>query len=332
MAEVTTADSTAAGEPGAGRSGGFDLDFPRAHGALPGTAGFRRSSAHFRVDEELGFAPDGDGEHLYLQVRKTDQNTRWVARLLAEHFAVDAAVVGYSGLKDRHAITVQWFSVQLPGGSAVPELPALEGCEILAAGRHPRKLRPGSHRRNHFVIRLSDFEGDRAALVERLACIARHGVPNYFGEQRFGIGGGNLREVERILAARSPRFKGNKGGLYLSAARSWLFNQVLAARVLDGSWLEEDAEGPLWGRGRPRVAEDVAGYEAAVLAAWQPWCDALEHSGLRQERRPLALSVEDLCWHWEDDDLVLGFSLPPGCYATALLRETAVLTLSEAMV
>lgn len=336
--DETIADLTAAGER-VGQSGStFDLDFPRAHGELPGTAGFRRSSADFRVDEELGFAPEGEGEHLYLQVRKTDQNTRWVARLLAEHFAVASAAVGYSGLKDRRAITVQWFSVQLPGGSEVPVLPALEGCEILASGRHPRKLRPGSHRRNHFVIRLSRFEGDRNALAERLALIARRGIPNYFGEQRFGIGGGNLHEVERILSARSPRFKsrgnnkGDKGGLYLSAARSWLFNQVLAARVLDGSWLADAADGPLWGRGRSPAADDVARYEAAVFAIWQPWCDALEHSGLRQERRALALPVEDLSWSWEGDDLVLDFSLPPGCYATALLRELVVLTLSEAMV
>ncbi|MCK9469653.1 MAG: tRNA pseudouridine(13) synthase TruD [Porticoccaceae bacterium] len=303
----------------------YSLDFPRAHGTPAGKALFRTVSADFQVDETLGFTPEGRGEHLYLQVRKTDQNTRWVAGLLASAFAVDLAAVGYSGLKDRRAITTQWFSVTLPGAEEVPPLPVLEGCEIIAAGRHPRKLRPGSHRENRFLIRLRQFEGDRDALVARLEAVGRSGVPNYFGEQRFGIDGGNLLEVERILAMRSPRFKGRRGGLYLSAARSWLFNQVLAARVLDGSWQEEGADGPLWGRGRTLAVATLAEREAAVLAPWQSWCDALEHSGLRQERRLLGLTPGDFHWTLEGDELVLGFTLPPGCYATALLRELAVL-------
>jgi len=306
--------------------GARSLDFPRAHGAPAGEALLRAVSADFQVDEDLGFAPEGAGEHLYLRVRKTDQNTRWVAGLLADAFGVDLATVGYGGLKDRRAVTTQWFSVALPGGTGVPSLPALNGCEIIEAGRHPRKLRPGNHRANRFLIRLRQFEGDGAALAARLDEVGRVGVPNYFGEQRFGIDGGNLVEVERILAMRSPRFKGRRGGLYLSAARSWVFNQVLAARVLDGSWLEAGADGPLWGRGRTLAAADMAEREAVVLAPWRAWCDALEHSGLRQERRPLRLLPGDYRWVLEEGDPVLCFTLPPGCYATALLRELALLT------
>jgi tRNA pseudouridine13 synthase len=307
----------------------YSLAFPCAHGEPAGEAVFRAESADFQVQEELGFAPEGNGEHVYLQIRKTDQNTRWVAGLLADAFQVEPAVVGYSGLKDRRAITTQWFSVALPGQAGLPAVPSLEGCEILDIGRHPRKLRPGSHRCNRFLIRLRQFQGDDEALAARLDGVARLGVPNYFGEQRFGIDGGNLVEVSRILAMRSPRFKGRRGGLYLSAARSWLFNQVLAARVLDGSWQEENADGPLWGRGRTQAAGLVAEREAAVLAPWQAWCDALEHSGLRQERRPLRLLPGDFVWRREAADLVLQFSLPPGCYATALLRELAMLSVPD---
>ena len=148
-------------EPGAGV---FELNFPRAHGALPGTALFRRECADFQVDEDLGVEPAGQGEHLYLRIRKTDQNTRWVAKLLGEYFGIDPGLVGYGGLKDRRAVTTQWFSLQLPGGEGLPPLPALPGCEVLAATRHPRKLRPGSHRGNRFVIRLRDFSGDLPAL------------------------------------------------------------------------------------------------------------------------------------------------------------------------
>lgn len=309
----------------------LDLDFPRAHGEVPGAALFRQACADFQVDEDLGIEPEGRGEHLYLRIRKSDQNTRWVAKLLGEHFGVDPGLVGHAGLKDRRAVTTQWFSLQLPGTEGVPPLPSLAGCEILAAARHPRKLRTGSHRGNRFVIRLRDFTGDVDGLEARLGLIAAEGVPNYFGEQRFGIDGGNLAEVRRILAMPSPRFKGQRGGLYLSAARSWLFNQVLAARVRDGSW-RAVADGPLWGRGRTIAAPEVAAYEEAVLAPWQPWRHALEHSGLRQERRALVLRPEQLTWWWDGADLVLAFALAPGCYATAVLRELAVLTAPEPMV
>lgn len=314
----------------AASSGAHSLDFPRAHGGPAGSVLFRAVSADFQVDEELGFTLEGHGEHLYMHIRKTDQNTRWVAALLAEAYGVDPAVVGYSGLKDRRAVTTQWFSVALPEKGGETQRPELQGCEILAAGRHPRKLRPGSHEANRFRIRLRSFEGDRQVLTQRLDAIGRLGVPNYFGEQRFGIDGNNLLEVERILAMRSPRFKGRRGGLYLSAARSWLFNQVLAARVLEGSWQEPGADGPLWGRGRSVAAGAVAEQESVLLAPWRAWCDALEHSGLRQERRPLQLIPQDFDWKLlEEGDLVLSFTLPPGTYATAILRELAWLTVPE---
>lgn len=329
---TTEADKVPRGDT----SSEFSLNFPFSLGIPTATAGFRGRSEDFVVDEELGFVPEGTGEHLYLHIRKQDQNTRWVAKLLAEHFAVEEVAVGYSGLKDRRAITSQWFSVHLPGSDDLPSLPLLEGCEILASGRHPRKLRPGTHTRNHFVIRLVDVSGvAEAAMDARLEAIATQGVPNYFGEQRFGIDCGNLREVEKILGHRNPRFKGKRGGLYLSAARSWLFNQVLAARVAEGSWRHgEEAsipDGPLWGRGRPLVNGPQAALEAAILAPWQHWCHGLEHSGLKQERRALVLVPGNLQWRREGSDLVLLFSLPPGCYATAVLRELALLTGPGAM-
>lgn len=325
------------------RAADFSLDFPFSLGRPVAIAGFRTLCADFVVEEELGFTPEGGGEHLYLHIRKENQNTRWVAKLLAEYFAVEEQAVGYSGLKDRHAITSQWFSIHLPGAENPLPLPIVEGCEILASSRHPRKLRPGTHLRNHFEIRLRDVSGSsRQEIDARLEAIVVNGVPNYFGEQRFGIDGGNLREVEKILAQRQPRFKGRRGGLYLSAARSWLFNQVLAARVLDNSWraaqaatddsAATQADGPLWGRGRSQVDAELAAREADILAPWQHWCHGLEHSGLKQERRPLALMPGNLQWRWEGSDLILQFSLPPGCYATAVLRELAVLTVPEAMV
>ena len=305
----------------------FALNFAHALGEPAWALGFRTHMSDFQVAETLGFTPDGDGEHLLLHLRKTGQNTRWVALQLANFYGVPEYSVGYCGLKDRRAVTSQWFSVQLPGNTA-PALPAIEGCEVIDSARHLRKLRPGMHRDNRFTIRLRDGAGHQDAINGRLAAIARSGVPNYFGEQRFGRDAGNLREVAAIVSRPRPRFRGKKGGLYLSAARSWLFNLVLDRRVRDGSW-QMVPDGPLWGRGRSAADVDTGATEAEVLAPWRHWCEVLEHSGLSQERRPLVLMPDSFAWSWQDGDLTLSFGLPPGTFATALLREVAGLRVAD---
>lgn len=305
---------------------GFSLDFPRAGGEPACEAGFRVDPADFRVDENLGFVPEGAGEHLLVHLCKTGENTRWVAASLAAHFGVEETAVGYCGLKDRRAVASQWFSVHLPGRDASPPT-ALPGCELLGAARHPRKLRRGDHADNSFVIRLRFDAGAREDVEPRLRRIAAEGVPNYFGEQRFGIQGQNLGEVARIVARSRPRFRGRRGALYLSAARAWLFNQVLAERVVRGDWRDvRAADGPLWGRGRSPAPADQARDEERILAPWLNWCLALEHSGLKQERRDLVLTPGEFDWRWLPDSVLeLSFALPPGTYATAVLRELALL-------
>ena len=301
----------------------FSLDFPRALSRPAHRAGFRTFPEDFRVDEVLGFYPAGEGEHLYLKIRKTGENTRWIAHRLAGFYGVPDGAVGYCGMKDRRAVTTQWFSVHLPGAGDFGD-PQLTGCEILETARHRHKLKPGMHAGNGFVIVLRCPPGAREDLDRRLAAIAAGGVPNYFGEQRFGRDGGNLREVAGIVASGRPRFRGKRGGIYLSAARAWLFNQVLAAHVASGEW-RCIPDGPLWGRGRLPVAQSLAEQEQAILASWNTWCDALEHSGLRQQRRTLVLTPDQLTWRWSGDNLNLSFALPPGAYATAVLREVAEL-------
>ncbi|WP_461482193.1 tRNA pseudouridine(13) synthase TruD [Porticoccus sp.] len=325
----------------------FTLDFPRALGAVPGRALFRQTPEDFQVTERLGFELAGEGEHLCLYLEKRGQNTRWVAGMLAEHFAVDDVAVGYCGMKDRHALTRQWFSVYLPGSQEAPAstAPVIAGCSVLETVRHNKKLRRGVHADNHFVIRLRQLEGDRSAVERRLGVIASQGVPNYFGEQRFGREAGNLLEADRLLKSkaaehqqrrRKSRQPASRGGLYLSAARAYLFNLVLAERVRQQNWNrplegEMDPSGPMWGRGRSQVPEPVRLLESAVLQPWQDWCHGLEFSGLSQERRVLSLLPGEFSWHWlgQDDsdgtNLQLSFSLPSGCFATALLREVAEL-------
>jgi len=248
------------------RAADFSLDFPFSLGRPVAIAGFRTLCADFVVEEELGFTPEGGGEHLYLHIRKENQNTRWVAKLLAEYFAVEEQAVGYSGLKDRHAITSQWFSIHLPGAENPLPLPIVEGCEILASSRHPRKLRPGTHLRNHFEIRLRDVSGSsRQEIDARLEAIVVNGVPNYFGEQRFGIDGGNLREVEKILAQRQPRFKGRRGGQPRAPGCSTRYWQR-------GCWITAGAppRQPLMTALRHRLmARCGAGVAARLMLSWR---------------------------------------------------------------
>lgn len=299
------------------------LNFPHAYGPPSAQALFRSVPEDFQVDEDLGIDLTGAGEHLYLQLRKRGQNTLWLARELARFCGVRNFDVGYSGLKDRQAVTTQWFSVYLPKGLQ-SDLSGFqpEGVELLQATWHSHKLKAGMHRSNRFSIRLRNLS---SPVDERLAQVAK-GVPNYFGEQRFGIDGGNLRQAQTFLIERRPIKNRKERGLILSAARSYLFNLVLAQRVQEGSWstaLEGEAEpsGPLWGRGRPQVSGEVLALETAVLADWQDWCHALEHQGLQQERRALRCVPMNFQADKEGSDLLVSFSLEPGQFATAVLRE-----------
>ena len=319
---------------------------------------FRAEFEDFKVDEILGFDFSGEGEHLCLHIEKQGENTRWVAKLLAEYFEVDEMAIGYCGLKDRRAITRQWFSVHLPNTPDI-RLPVQSEYQVLESYRHNKKLRRGMHQANSFVIRLREVQGDREAVDGRLQQILEQGVPNYFGEQRFGIDGGNLPEADSLLRTQygADRIKDSgkkrgrgkrgspRGGIYMSAARSYLFNLVLAERVKQGNWsrlleaavdkgtvesgtLEsKSATGPMWGRGRSNVPEAVREFEQLVLSDWQDWTNALEFSGLQQERRSLVLNPEGFSWQWlpsakdSETDLELSFSLSSGCFATSVLRE-----------
>lgn len=328
---------------------------PFAYGGPVASGRLRERPQDFRVDERLGFEPDGEGEHRLLLVCKTDANTEWVARRLAAHAGVPLSAVGYAGLKDRHAVTTQWFSVHT-GLDRDPDWSSLDapGVEVLDCRRHRRKLRRGALTGNRFHIRVAASSADPEALTERLGVIGRRGVPNYFGPQRFGNREGNLYAAHALFTGRAPRVKRHLRGLWLSAARSQLFNEVLARRVARGDWdrplpgdrmqlagshasflaqavddlLEERCRafdihpsGPLWGAGEALTAGQAEALESEVAAAFALWARGLAAAGLDQERRPLRLAVAALETKIEDDALEIAFELPAGGYATAVLRE-----------
>ncbi|MBX2824354.1 MAG: tRNA pseudouridine(13) synthase TruD [Gammaproteobacteria bacterium] len=342
----------------------------RALGQPECTVIYRQQPEDFHVDEALGFDADGDGDHVLLQITKTGLNTADIVDRLVARLGVKQVDVGFCGLKDRIAVTRQWFSVHVPG-RANPLMVELLNSPSLGAGatierceQHRRKLRPGSHQANRFELTLRAPVQKHGKLLERAEQIRIEGFPNYFGEQRFGHG---CRNLDRALLLLSPgKWRNRKPGrrqrsLYLSAARSFLFNEILASRINAGTWLSPQPGEPLMLAGSrsffladasattssdqtlPRSLEQriidhdvhttgalwgrsVDGLpletEREVAELHQPLAAGLEQAGLTSSRRALrAVASEFSLCSLEKDELKLSVRLDPGVYATSLLRE-----------
>jgi len=316
-------------------------------------ATIRSEPSDFEVTEELGYAFDGEGEHDYLYVEKIGTNTEWLSRQLASFAGVPARDIGYSGLKDRNAVTRQWFSVPRWNSPDWDDV-SVEGASVLDVQRHSKKLRRGAHKANHFkiVLRPSKQGSEPFCLQkgsdpfsEKLRLISEQGVPNYFGEQRFGREGGNIRLADDWAAGkRLPR---HKRSIAISSARSFLFNEYLHDRVLSGTWNqilpgdianldgtgsvfdvdEVDADikrrcdemdlhpaAELAGEGsKPRQAGSRSGHDS--------WQRAFDKGRVKPGSRSLRLNVRDLRAEVAEDRLELVFTLGRGAFATSVLRE-----------
>ena len=324
---------------------------PQAFGPDVLSAAIRTVPEDFVVEEVLGFEPTGQGEHLFLSIEKRGANTVWVAQQLARWAGVAEHAVGYAGLKDRHALTRQAFTVHLPGREPPAlETLQLEGVRVLDCNRHARKLPRGALRGNRFRLTLREVRGEAEAIARRLADIAARGVPNRYGEQRFGRDGGNLGAARELFAGR--RFPREKRSILISSARSVLFNRILGERIRQNAWdralpgevfmldgshsvfgpqaLDETLAarmaasdihptGALWGAGEPRSGEAVRAIEEGVAAADPALAQGLAAAGLKQERRALRRPVRALEWSMDGEVLNLGFELAAGSYAPAVL-------------
>lgn len=313
----------------------------------------RTEPEDFEVEEINGFEPSGEGEHRWLWIEKRGANTEWVARQIASFAGVQPVDVGFAGRKDRHAVTRQAFTVRAPRTAELDWAAfAPEGVRVLSHTRHARKLPRGALAGNRFALRVRGVEGDIDSASDRFARIAAHGMPNYFGEQRFGRAGGNAAAA--LAMFNGQRVRRDERNLLLSAARSTIFNAVLARRVADGNWntgldgevwqldgsgsifgpesagdeLKRRAEtgaihptGPLWGSGPLRTTGEVAALEQSCAVEHSPLARGVEAAGLGMQRRALRVLVRDASITSERDDLVLRFVLPSGSYATCLLRE-----------
>lgn len=290
-----------------------------------------------------------------VRIRKTGENTSFVANELAKACGVKSKDVSWAGLKDRHAVTEQWLSVHLPKGET-PDFSAFlaqyPSIEILATDRHNKKLRPGDLVGNEFVVTLSEVT-DIADVEQRLEKVKQVGVPNYFGSQRFGNDGNNLEEARRWGRENVRTRNQNKRSMYLSAARSWIFNRIVSARLengvfdkfIDGDIAQTNSGTQLidanhitdlqvqFAQGEAAITAALAGdnalpTQAEALALEQPFLDEepdlmalIRGNRMRHDRRDIALKPKDLAWTVEGNNITLTFSLDAGSFATSIVRE-----------
>lgn len=338
---------------------------PSPWGVRQASALIKQRPDDFRVTELLGLEPTGQGEHLWLWVEKTELTTETAAQVIAQQLACPVRSVSYCGLKDKQAVTRQWFSVHLPQAAGeLPVWPESLPLRVLQQAYSQRKLRRGIHQGNAFELTLRQVQGDVAVIEQGLSSLRERGAPNAFGEQRFGHAGLNVADGLRLLAqrqrGRGRRFS-TRESIWISAVRSALFNRVLAARIEDGSWdqycpgdalqlngrsavfkpspeelpdcqqrlaaLAIHPTGPLPGSGDAVVSGECAAREAAILAPWQSAITALAAVDIPAQRRALRVALPDLQWQWlADHCLQIRFSLTSGAYATSVLATVFNLT------
>ncbi len=311
---------------------GFDM---AAFGPPVLAAMLRARCEDFAVEELAAFDASGSGEHLLLSIEKRGLTTNDVAARIARWAGIAPMGVGYAGMKDRNAVARQRFSVHLPARKA-PALEQLEGdgVSVLAADWHARKLPRGALAGNRFTVWLHAVAGGRATIEQRLHALRARGMPNAFGQQRFGRDGDNLAQVRALFAGQRRNMGRDKRSMLLSSARSALFNRVLHARIAAGAWehgldgevwmldgshsvfgpqvlddalrARADAQdihptGPMWGAGALRTQDAAAVLECAALADDDSAAlrAGLEAAGLRQERRALRVPLGDLAWQWQ---------------------------------
>ncbi len=301
----------------------------------------------------------GQGEHIFLHIQKTNCNTVWIAKQLAKFYGVPPRDVGYSGLKDRHAVTTQYFSVRLPGVKPDSyELPEHEEYQVIGHTLHDKKLKRGNHKYNDFIIRLRDVAGDCDVIEQRLAFIRDNGCPNFFDSQRFGHNNNNLTRLSAWVSGEIELRKRDEKSIVLSALRSSIFNQQLAQRVANDTWQQViggdmvilDGSNSHFRTDTDSIDDEIKQraekkdiHPAGILIGYDSTDAGLggEHGielgeqtemlmtlmtlmkreHLQQGYRSLRLNVQNLAWQRDGDDWIINMRLPTGAYASGVVRQ-----------
>lgn len=327
---------------------------------FPGIGGqIRTVPEDFQVEEQPLYLPCGEGEHLYITITKRGLSTPDLVRRLSSSLGIKAQAVGVAGLKDARAVTTQMVSLQGVTSERAMELKiddTLLNIHIL--GRHRNRLRTGHHAGNRFrltIRQVADHAQETVPAV--LAQLTTRGVPNYFGPQRQGRDGDNYKTGAALLhdTRRREKMNRNQRIWYLNSYQSFLFNRILARRInqIDkifvGDWAMKSDNGACfqvddvekeqpradrfeisptgilfgsrvsWADGEPGVTEEAVIAEAG--ATKDTLIAAAKACGFRGERRALRVPLAEPEWSLTDDILILSFTLPPGAYATSVLRE-----------
>ncbi len=333
---------------------------PYLTSAVPGIGGrMRVEPEDFQVEEKPLYLPCGEGEHLYIKVTKRLLSTPDLVRRISSTVGGKARGIGTAGMKDARAVTTQMISLHGVTQDRLAYLkPDEQILAIEVLGWHRNRLRPGHHAGNRFRLVIREVAAHaRETVPTVLNELTRRGIPNYFGPQRQGKTGENFQVGAVLLtdAGRREKMSRTKRMWYLNAFQSHLFNQILGNRidridrVLVGDWAmkmdngacflveDVDQEQPRahrfeisptgilfgsrvsWARGEPGEIERAV--VAGVGATPESLTEAAKACGFRGERRSLRIPLTDLDWVLDDSTLTLSFSLPPGAYATSVLRE-----------
>lgn len=321
---------------------------------------YKQHNTDFIVNEDLGYELDNEGEHVFVQIQKEGCNTLFVAEQLAKFANLPIRSVGYAGLKDRNAVTTQYYGLHIPG-KQTPDFSqfVLEGCKVLSVTRHKKKLRIGNLKGNSFTLVLRNIS-DSQQLETRLQLIRQLGVPNYFGEQRFGHDDHNLTQAMRWANGEIAIKDRKKRSFYLSAARSAIFNDLVSRRISNnmfnkvingdvlqlaqrGSWFvatvaelqdlqqrvnhgDLNITAPMVGDSQLSTTNAALEFETTCINDnWLPFLKLFNQERLATVRRSIILRPQNFNWHWNDKTTItINFWLPAGCYATSVLRELIV--------
>ena len=324
----------------------------------PHQTGVIKSQADdFRVIENLGFEPCGEGEHLFLYIEKKNLTTQDLIEQIAREFTVKPRDIGYSGLKDKLAVTQQWLSVHLPGQMNSTEIPSPSHYKLLQHGWHNKKIRAGTHRSNSFEVMVRNVAELSSQTQQQIDDIKEFGMANYFGEQRFGAQQDN---VERAIHSftnerRTRKLSRTKRSLYISALRSFLFNQILSQRIEQSHWhqpLQGDvfmlsgshslfseiiddsildrfqqhdisSAASMYGAGSRMLSEMALALEDDIFHQHPQIVECLDAQKVKLQMRTTRVTVQafNVIHDADTQSLTVSATLPSGCFFTTLLKH-----------
>ncbi len=340
----------------------FNTLFPTLN-KVDATGVIRTAPEDFNVTEINNVELSGSGEHLWLYLQKIGSNTEWVANKLANVCQVPRKQIGFAGMKDRHAITKQWFSIQLAKVSDIEAIQSAlpDDVTVLKSDYHYKKIKIGQLESNHFEIVIRNIVGSADQIEQNIQNIIENGVPNYFGPQRFGHDLGNIQKCQDWFSGNYKVKSRNLKSLLISTSRSHIFNTIVAQRInnntwntaIDGDILQLDRShswfpisdatpaeiskrlnefdvhltAAMYGEDGPQSTGECAELELSVASEFQVYQQGFERFRLKQDRRAMRICANDFTFKWINNDLYLSFNLAPGSYATGVMRE--ILTISD---